>query len=165
MWYVGPQAIEPSLHGLIVCIFVFTALALVATVLRFYTRALMIKRLGWDDWFMTSTMVFSLLFFGSVFYRKSTLVLSFRRGKRKSPVFHSLARDPDRASQPWPSSHYSGGSINKKPSADRNQIRLGQRREPSHHRSVSCGQSLPTPTCFHPSEGQRRESWRTGWKH
>lgn len=69
MWFVGPQPIVPSLYGLVVCLFLFTSLALVATFIRLYTRAAMIQRLGWDDWFMTSTMLFSLFFFVSVFYR------------------------------------------------------------------------------------------------
>lgn len=72
MWYAGSLAIVPSLYGLVVCMFLFTTLALVATIIRFYTRAFLIQRLGWDDWFMFSTMIFSLFFFVSVFFRKSS---------------------------------------------------------------------------------------------
>lgn len=71
MWYVGPLAIVPSLYGLVVCMFLFTTLAFVATLVRFYTRAFLIHRQGWDDWFMILTMVFSLFFFVSVCFRKS----------------------------------------------------------------------------------------------
>ena len=47
-----------------VIIWVVTSIALIATVLRLYTRAFVVKRLGWDDALILFGMVGAVLLYG-----------------------------------------------------------------------------------------------------
>ncbi|KAF4634265.1 hypothetical protein G7Y89_g3845 [Cudoniella acicularis] len=66
MWYIGAIPIVPRNYALVVNMFLWTALALIAIIMRIFTRAVIVKRLGWDDWLMSGAMVFSLAFLGTV---------------------------------------------------------------------------------------------------
>lgn len=57
MWHVAGLEIVPRNHALIINTFLWTMLALITTFLRLYTRAIVVKRLGWDDGLMAAAMV------------------------------------------------------------------------------------------------------------
>jgi hypothetical protein len=57
MLSVAGVPIVPQNYALIVNLFLFTALALVFMIMRIYTRAVIVKYLGWDDWLMAGAMV------------------------------------------------------------------------------------------------------------
>ena len=57
MWYVCDVPIVPRNNALVVNSFLWTALAFIFICMRLFTRAVIVKRLGWDDWLMTAAMV------------------------------------------------------------------------------------------------------------
>ncbi len=48
----------PKLTGDIISLSILVALAWITTILRFWTRAALVKNLAWDDAFMAFTMVY-----------------------------------------------------------------------------------------------------------
>ncbi|KAI0128995.1 putative integral membrane protein [Xylariales sp. AK1849] len=69
MWYIGDLPIIDRNHDLVVVSFVFTTLAMIVVLLRLYTRAIVLKRLGSDDLLMCGAMVTSICFFITVFFQ------------------------------------------------------------------------------------------------
>lgn len=57
MWHIGDIEIVPRNYALVVNGYLWTSLAFMFVVMRLYTRAIIVKRLGWDDWLMTAAMV------------------------------------------------------------------------------------------------------------
>lgn len=57
MWYLGTMQVVDNCHDLVVNAILWTALALVAVGLRLFTRGLIVKRTGWDDYLMAAAMV------------------------------------------------------------------------------------------------------------
>jgi hypothetical protein len=56
-WYIGGMVIVPRNHALVVNMFLWTSLAFIILVLRLYTRGVIIRRLGADDYLMVSAFV------------------------------------------------------------------------------------------------------------
>jgi energy-converting hydrogenase Eha subunit A len=61
MWYLAGIPVVERNHAMVVNTFLWTILALIVIIARFYTRAVLVKSIGYDDWLMLSAMV-SLLF-------------------------------------------------------------------------------------------------------
>jgi hypothetical protein len=57
MWYLGNVAIVEENHALAVNAILWTTLATIVMSLRLYTRAVIIRGLGLDDWLMLSALV------------------------------------------------------------------------------------------------------------
>lgn len=57
MWHVGNMPVVDECHDLVVNAILWTALAFVAVGLRLFTRGLIVKRTGWDDYLMAAAMV------------------------------------------------------------------------------------------------------------
>ncbi|KAG8167850.1 hypothetical protein KVR01_003539 [Diaporthe batatas] len=57
MWHVGTMPIVDECHDLVVNAILWTALAFIAVGLRLFTRGLIVKRTGWDDYLMAAAMV------------------------------------------------------------------------------------------------------------
>ena len=58
-WYIGDMEIVERNYALIVNMFLWTSLAFVILVLRLYTRAVLIRRVGADDYMMVAAFVSS----------------------------------------------------------------------------------------------------------
>lgn len=50
------ESLQPTAYAVS---FVFFGLALLSTILRFYSRKCIIKSFGWDDWWMLGVFVWS----------------------------------------------------------------------------------------------------------
>jgi len=57
MWSIVGIPVVPRNHAMVVNTFLWTILALVVVGLRIYTRAVLVKKVGYDDWLMLSAMV------------------------------------------------------------------------------------------------------------
>lgn len=57
MWHLGTMPVVDECHDLVVNALLWTALALVAVGLRLFTRGIIVKRIGWDDYLMAAAMV------------------------------------------------------------------------------------------------------------
>jgi hypothetical protein len=64
-------------HDLVVNAILWTALALLAVGLRLFTRGVIVKRTGWDDYLMAAAMVSYSLTFTSRLHVASLAVLIF----------------------------------------------------------------------------------------
>lgn len=60
MWYLAGIEVVDGLHTLVVSMFMWTALAFVILLLRLYTRAVIVRQLGADDWLMALSMLTSI---------------------------------------------------------------------------------------------------------
>jgi hypothetical protein len=60
MWYLAGIKVGDGLHTLVVSMFMWTALAFVILLLRLYTRAVIVRQLGADDWLMALSMLASI---------------------------------------------------------------------------------------------------------
>lgn len=58
-WYIGGMVIVERNYALIVNMFLWTSLAFIILVLRLYTRAILIRRVGADDYLMVAAFVSS----------------------------------------------------------------------------------------------------------
>ncbi len=58
-WYIGGMVIVERNYALIVNMFLWTSLAFMILVLRLYTRAIIIRRVGADDYLMMAAFVSS----------------------------------------------------------------------------------------------------------
>lgn len=56
MWYIAGMPVVERNYALVVNMFLWTSLALLVICLRLYTRGLVVKRLGWDDWLMSGAL-------------------------------------------------------------------------------------------------------------
>lgn len=57
MWHVGTMPVVDECHDLVVNAILWTALAFIAVGLRLFTRGLIVRRTGWDDYLMAAAMV------------------------------------------------------------------------------------------------------------
>ncbi|KAK2614529.1 hypothetical protein N8I77_001341 [Diaporthe amygdali] len=69
MWYLGTMPVVDVCHDLVVNAILWTALALVAVGLRLFTRGVIVKRMGWDDYLMAAAMICSVGFLVAVMYQ------------------------------------------------------------------------------------------------
>ncbi|KAG9246623.1 putative integral membrane protein [Calycina marina] len=69
MWNFGGIHIVPRNYALVVDTLFWTILAFICISLRIYTRWVIVKRVGWDDWLMTLAMAVSIVFTISVFFQ------------------------------------------------------------------------------------------------
>lgn len=56
MWYIAGMPVVERNYALVANMFVWTSLALVVIFLRLYTRGVVVKRLGVDDWLMSAAL-------------------------------------------------------------------------------------------------------------
>ncbi|KAB5515525.1 putative integral membrane protein [Coniochaeta sp. 2T2.1] len=68
-WYIGGMIIVPRSYTLVVNMFLWTSLAFVILALRLYTRGIIIRRVGADDYLMVAAFITSIAFFFSVMYQ------------------------------------------------------------------------------------------------
>ncbi len=57
MWFVGPVPIVERNNGLVFSAFFFTSLAVLTVSMRIYTRTVIVKNLGVDDYLMVAAIV------------------------------------------------------------------------------------------------------------
>jgi hypothetical protein len=57
MWYIAGIPVIERNKALVVNEFFWTILALLIIIARFYTRAVLVKKVGGDDWLMLAAMV------------------------------------------------------------------------------------------------------------
>lgn len=57
MWHVGTMPVVDECHDLVVNAILWTTLAFLAVGLRLFTRGVIVKRTGWDDYLMAAAMV------------------------------------------------------------------------------------------------------------
>ena len=59
--YLAEDRRQPAMIGIVVV----TALSFIVVMIRLYTRRILIRELGWDDWFILMAQVRPLLWFTS----------------------------------------------------------------------------------------------------
>lgn len=64
----------PAVVPVMVTSILFTTIAFIIVTLRLYTRVIMIKNPGADDWIMLAAMIASIGFLATIFERKQALV-------------------------------------------------------------------------------------------
>ncbi|KAM4057385.1 putative integral membrane protein [Hirsutella rhossiliensis] len=69
MWYVGDIAIVDRNHGLVLAGFLFTSLASLAVWLRIFTRAVLVRNVGLDDYFICAAMFGTIGFLTAVMHQ------------------------------------------------------------------------------------------------
>ncbi|KAH6668463.1 hypothetical protein B0J14DRAFT_658374 [Halenospora varia] len=62
MWHLAGMPVVERNYALVVNSFGWTSLALVVICLRLFTRAIIVRGLGWDDWFMAGAFINSVGF-------------------------------------------------------------------------------------------------------
>lgn len=72
MWHIAGIEVIDDLHPLVVLMLGWTALAFIVILLRIYTRAVLVRQLGADDWLMAMAMVLSIGTLVGAFYREDT---------------------------------------------------------------------------------------------
>lgn len=70
--YVADIDIVERNHGLVISLFVFTTLAVVAVIMRLFTRLILVRAIGTDDVFITIAAFGTLGFLISVMERQSS---------------------------------------------------------------------------------------------
>ncbi|PHH91908.1 hypothetical protein CDD83_9775 [Cordyceps sp. RAO-2017] len=66
MWYVGGIEIVDGNHGLVVSGFLFTSLSCLAVWLRIFTRSVLVRNIGLDDYFICAAMLGTIAFWTAV---------------------------------------------------------------------------------------------------
>ncbi|RYP27891.1 hypothetical protein DL767_007479 [Monosporascus sp. MG133] len=67
LWYVGGLAVVERNHPTVAALFFFTTLAFVMVCLRLFTRIVLVRNVGADDYLMTAAMVGSIIYLTAVF--------------------------------------------------------------------------------------------------
>jgi uncharacterized membrane protein YqjE len=76
MWHVAGIEVVERNHALVFNMFFWAALAFLLLSLRLYTRAVIIRQIGADDYLMVGAMVASIAWIIGVIYRSSNCYTS-----------------------------------------------------------------------------------------